>query len=170
MTAEERRLAILEQLRNTTSPLSASLLAGEYSVSRQIIVGDVALLRAGGASIIATPRGYLLQSAPSKHHAQIACCHDSDDMKKELYALVDEGCTVVDVIVEHPLYGQLTGLLGVSNRHEVDEFIKRCEEADALPLSVLTEGIHLHTIETNDPDNIKRAVMKLERLGFILSK
>ena len=60
MNAESRRQAILNQLAQANAPLSASALATRFSVSRQIIVGDIALLRAAGADISATPRGYLL--------------------------------------------------------------------------------------------------------------
>ena len=56
MRAEERRQAILEHLRQSSRPVSAGLLAERFSVSRQVVVGDVALLRASGADISATPR------------------------------------------------------------------------------------------------------------------
>ena len=48
MNAAERRGRILEYLRSSDGPLAAAALAQKLSVSRQIIVGDVALLRAGG--------------------------------------------------------------------------------------------------------------------------
>lgn len=58
MTAQERRNAILSHLQRGKSPLSATALAGLLGVSRQVIVGDVALLRAGGVQIVSTSRGY----------------------------------------------------------------------------------------------------------------
>ena len=60
MEAASRRQAILDRLRTADRPVSASALAAGLNVSRQIIVGDIALLRAGGAEISATPRGYVL--------------------------------------------------------------------------------------------------------------
>ena len=60
MRAEERRQAIRELLQNSKQPVSASVLAARFAVSRQIIVGDIALLRAAGADISATPRGYVI--------------------------------------------------------------------------------------------------------------
>ncbi|MDE6841162.1 MAG: HTH domain-containing protein, partial [Oscillospiraceae bacterium] len=60
MNATERRGRILEYLREWDRPLSATALARRLSVSRQVIVGDVALLRAAGEGITATPRGYVL--------------------------------------------------------------------------------------------------------------
>lgn len=117
MHAEERRETILKLLRQSAQPVSASTLAGQLSVSRQIIVGDIALLRAGGADILATPRGYCLQNAASAGLTRrVAVRHDEAGMEAELNTMVDNGCTVVDVIVEHPLYGQLTGPLQLSSR------------------------------------------------------
>ena len=111
MDAQERRQAIARRLERARSPVSATALAREFSVSRQIIVGDVAILRAGGQGITATPRGYMVQNAPSGLVRQIAVKHDGQAMEAELNAMVDQGCTVLDVIVDHPIYGQLTGCL-----------------------------------------------------------
>ena len=111
MDAQERRQAIARRLERARSPVSATALAREFSVSRQIIVGDVAILRAGGQGITATPRGYMVQNAPSGLVRQIAVKHDGQAMEAELNAMVDQGCTVLDVIVDHPIYGQLTGPL-----------------------------------------------------------
>ena len=103
MHAEERRETILKLLRQSAQPVSASTLAGQLSVSRQIIVGDIALLRAGGADIFATPRGYCLQNAAAAGLTRrVAVRHDEAGMEAELNTMVDNGCTVVDVIVEHP--------------------------------------------------------------------
>ena len=63
MEAASRRQAILDRLRTADRPVSASALAAGLNVSRQIIVGDIALLRAGGAEISAPPRGYVLPRA-----------------------------------------------------------------------------------------------------------
>ena len=150
MDAAARRAAILSVLERTDHPVSAAALAREFSVSRQIIVGDVALLRAGGLSIAATPRGYMLPEEHSGLVRTLACRHRADQMEDELNAIVDQGCTVIDVIVEHPIYGQLTGPLQLSSRYDVIQFVDRCRQSDALPLSNLTEGIHLHTISCPD--------------------
>ena len=119
MTTEERRNAILDTLARADQPVSAAALARRFGVSRQIVVGDVALLRAGGADISATPRGYVILPAASGLVRRLAVRHGEDGIEAELNAMVDQGCTVLDVIVEHPLYGQLTGPLQISNRYEV---------------------------------------------------
>ena len=133
MDAQQRRLEIARRLQLANAPISATALAQELSVSRQIIVGDVALLRAGGLEITATPRGYLLPKANCAMTCTFACRHRSDQMEEELNAMVDQGCTVLDVIVEHPVYGQLTAPIHVSNRYEVSQFIQRCRQSEAVP-------------------------------------
>ncbi|CDC69257.1 MULTISPECIES: transcription repressor NadR [environmental samples] len=168
MQAEERRRAILDRLRNADAPVSAAALARRFSVSRQIIVGDIALLRASGADISATPRGYVILPAATGLVRRVAVQHGPDGMEAELNAMVDQGCTVVDVIVEHPLYGQLTGPLQLSSRYDVQQFLKRCASADAQPLSNLTEGIHLHTLSCPDGDAFDRVRETLRKLGILL--
>ncbi len=167
MDSETRRKALEQRLRQADGPLSAAVLARELSVSRQIIVGDVALLRAGGLDITATPRGYLLPRPPAGVKCTFACRHRADQMEEELNAIVDQGCTVLDVIVEHPIYGQLTGPLRLSNRYDVAQFVARCREESAAPLSQLTEGVHLHTVLCPDGEAAGRVRQALEELDFL---
>ncbi len=167
MDAQQRRQHIARRLREAEGPLSAAVLARELSVSRQIIVGDVALLRAGGLDITATPRGYLLPRPPAGVKHTFACRHRADQMEEELNAIVDQGCTVLDVIVEHPIYGQLTGPLRLSSRYDVEQFVARCREEEAAPLSQLTEGVHLHTLLCPDQSAADRVRAALERLEIL---
>ena len=168
MDNHDRRNKILEKIHNSTSPVSATSLSKEMGVSRQIIVGDVALLRAEGNDILSTPRGYVAAPKEKSITRRIAVNHSAEDTQTELYILVDEGCTVEDVIVEHPIYGQLIGALSISSRYDVDEFIRKSKEENATPLSALTEGIHLHTISANTENQINRAIDKLREKGILL--
>ena len=168
MRAEERRQAILNTLNNAGHPVSATALARQFSVSRQIVVGDVALLRAAGANISATPRGYVVLREAGGLVRQVACQHDAAGMEAELNAMVDQGCTVLDVIVDHPIYGQLTGPLQLSSRYDVEQFMLRCAQADAQPLSALTEGIHLHTLSCPGEDAFQRVQAALREMGILI--
>ena len=168
MRAEERRRAILEHLRQSSRPVSAGFLAERFSVSRQAVVGDVALLRAAGADISATPRGYVILKAAGGFVRQVACCHDAAGMEAELNAVVDQGCAVADVIVDHPIYGQLTGPLQLSSRYDVRQFIQRAGAAQ--PLSLLTEGVHLHTLVCPDEDAFRRVLEELNEQDFLLDE
>ena len=170
MQAEDRRRTILKILQESAQPVSASVLAGQLSVSRQIIVGDIALLRAGGEEILATPRGYCIQRSGQGLLRRVAVRHSSEAMEAELNAIVDQGCTVVDVIVEHPLYGQLTGSLQLSNRYDVAQFIARSQSADAMPLSQLTDGLHLHTLLCSSESAFQRVTARLREQGILLEE
>lgn len=168
MEAASRRQAILDRLRTADRPVSASALAAGLNVSRQIIVGDIALLRAGGAEISATPRGYVLPRATDGITRTIACRHTLAQTGQELDILVDNGCTVLDVIVEHPVYGQLTGQLQISSRYDVEQFLARVRDSDAAPLSMLTGGLHLHTLCCPNEDAYTRACASLKAAGLLL--
>ena len=128
MTASERRQQIARLLSASQAPISATTLSQELGVSRQIIVGDIALLRAAGQEITATARGYVIP-AQNGLLRRIACMHSAGETRDALDAMVDCGCTVVDVIVEHPVYGQLTAPLHLSSRLDVDQFMKRMDGA-----------------------------------------
>lgn len=165
MDAKERRRAVLSAISQGEAPLSAGALARELGVSRQVIMGDVALLRAGGASIAATPRGYVLAGEEQAPTAAVTCRHSPQDMGRELYLMVDNGCQVVDVSVEHPVYGLITGRLELSSRYDVDRFLERA--AQGRPLSILTDGVHVHTLRFSDPAAFQRTVDALAQAGFL---
>ena len=57
-TADLRRSRILDWMRAHRSPVHGDQLARRFQVSRQCLVQDVAILRAGGQEILGTPRGY----------------------------------------------------------------------------------------------------------------
>ena len=169
MSNLQRREDILQILEGAEKPVSASALAGRFGVSRQIIVGDVALLRAGGYDIISTARGYVFATGHKGLTKTIVCCHNAQDTAKELYAIVDCGCTVVDVIVEHPVYGQITGMLQLSSRLEVEDFLSRLNEPGTAPLSSLTEGVHIHTIICPNLSAYEVLFAKLKEMNVLLN-
>lgn len=139
MQREKRKDNIIQKLQSTGSPVSASSLAKEFGVSRQIIVGDIAILRAEGHDISATPRGYMLPQVGTTPVYRIACKHDSSKILEELNAIVDCGGTLLDVSVEHPIYGELVGNLHIASRIDAKEFSDKIIESNAPPLSLLTE-------------------------------
>lgn len=170
LNAAERRQALYTLLLEADRPISASSLAGRFSVSRQVIVNDIALLRAGGLSIIATPRGYLIQPEDSGIIHHIVCRHENPaDMAEELNTIVDCGCSVLNVIVDHPIYGQLIGELCIASRFDVELFIERVRSADALPLSHLTEGVHTHTLSCPSEAAFARVEQLLQEKGILFS-
>ncbi|WP_274307570.1 transcription repressor NadR [Solibacillus daqui] len=170
LLGEERRIELLALLKNAKQPLTGTDLAKHTNVSRQVIVNDMNLLKARNEPIVATSQGYVYM-----HHVQqekftrkIVCAHKPDEAKDELFILVDCGVTVESVIVEHPVYGEITASIMVSNRLEVEQFVKRVEESNALYLSALTDGTHLHVISATSKESIKLAEAKLRERGFLI--
>ena len=171
MHTADRRQAILEKLAASPQPLSASALAGQLGVSRQIVVGDVALLRAGGARIDAPPRGYLLGAAAAGYTGLVACCHSTTEgMRRELYAVVDQGGVAVDVIVENALYGEIRANLNGASRSDVAAFVRQAETSPASLLSSMTGGVHLHTIRCADEAAFRRIQAALAEAGVLYEK
>lgn len=166
----DRKEKIIEEIKSSDKPISASKLASQCGVSRQIIVGDVALLRASGYNIIATPRGYILDNQNNECIYTIAVKHNQQSLGDELYTIVDLGGSIIDVIVDHPIYGQLAGKLHISSRYDVDQFLKKVENGKAKPLSQLTDGLHLHTIQCQNEDIYQRIIKVLDEKGYLFTK
>lgn len=170
MTGEARRKYIVETLQQNTDPVTGSKLAEETGVSRQVIVTDMALLKTSNEPIIATNRGYLYMDQDedtAMHRKVIICQHTPEQAREELEIIVDSGVTVVDVMVEHPYYGELTGSLMVRSRFDVNQFITAIHHQEAALLSELTDGIHLHTIEADAKEKISHACERLKDAGIL---
>ena len=125
--SDNRRKEILKKIKDSfPSPITASSLAEIFGVSRQIIVGDIAILRAAGEKIISTPRRYKHGEEAIKRYPYegiIVCRHFNDRLQDELYTVVDFGGVVINTSVEHPVYGQLSGILDIKSRYEADLFV-----------------------------------------------
>lgn len=171
MNGEERRKYIIHILKKNSAPVTGTALAAQTKVSRQVIVQDISLLKAGNEPIIATNRGYLLmqeRGAGSLFKRVIAVNHSPEDTEAELQIIVDAGVTVVDVTVEHSFYGELTGSLMISSRYDVEQFVQGFTKENAALLSVLTGGVHLHALEADAIEKLDRACAGLEQAGFLL--
>ena len=168
MDADSRRKHILKAISDANSPISATSLAKNLNVSRQVIVGDIALLRAGGYDIIATARGYMLPTFKETNQYKIVCHHSPEDTRNELYVIVDLNAQVLNVRVEHEVYGEITGHLNLSTRKDVDLFMERVENSEVKLLSELTMGIHIHTIACTDKNHFDKVYHALDAAGYLL--
>lgn len=167
MTNAERRYEVLQALKDAERPVSATVIANRLEVSRQIIVGDVALLRASGVDIVANSRGYIMGSR-AKGRYVVVCRHSEDAMSRELELMVDHGCTVLNVAVEHPVYGQIVGRLDLSTREDVEEFMAKVRMGSAKPLSDLTDGVHTHTLYCTKKKSFEALREALRAEGFLV--
>lgn len=171
LQGKERRETLLHWLMTSNQPLTGTELANRANVSRQVIVQDISLLKAKSHPILATSNGYLYMNETAENGVitqVIACNHEGKETREELYTIVDYGCKVNDVIIEHPVYGELKASLMVSNRAEVDRFIARMETEKAPLLLELTGGIHNHTITAKEKWQMDQAIQALREKGYLL--
>lgn len=170
LPAAARRAQLLAVLEATGAPVAGDALAERFGISRQAIVHDVAILRAAGEPIVATVRGYLLATAAGRlpHRRVVAVRHGPEEAEAELLALVDLGVRVVDVVVEHPVYGELRGQLQLASPADVRAWAEATRSSGVRLLSELTEGIHLHALEAPTAALLERARSVLAERGYLL--
>ena len=171
MEGDTRRKKILEVLSEGQSPISGTELAGMMGVSRQVIVQDIALLRASNKNILSTNKGYILfeeNRKPEYCRRTVKVRHENGEIMKELNMIVDSGARVLDVVVEHDIYGQIMVDLIINNRADVENFVRKVEENKTRPLNELTEGIHFHTIEAENDKILEKAEKSLREAGFLM--
>lgn len=164
-----RRKEIVELLRRSEKPLSGSELAKAFGVSRQVIVQDIALLRATDKNILSTNKGYVLFHPGDSFlsaRRTMPVFHTDEETKEELYLIVDNGGKVRDVVVEHEIYGQITAELILKNRRDVDEFIEKMFRIGDRPLKELTGGVHFHTVEADSGQILDHIEKQLRERGF----
>lgn len=167
MSGEERRTSILNIICNSKTPISGGKLSKELNVSRQIIVSDIALLRASGYDIISTNRGYVINN-PSGISFIIKVNHTDEQIEDELNTIVDLGGTVVDVFVNHKVYGRISANLNIRSRRNVMEFINGIKSGKSTPLKNITSNYHYHTITAESNDIIKLIKEELNNKGYLI--
>lgn len=169
MEGEQRRKKLLELLSEQTTPISGSELAKQLGVSRQVIVQDIALLRATNKNILSTTRGYLLYyQEPKKVNRCFYVRHTTDQIEDELCTIVDLGGTVLDVIVSHDIYGTIQADLMIRNRQDISEFIHKVQQKQTVPLKELTGSCHYHTVETDTNETLDCIEAALKKKGYLL--
>lgn len=167
---EQRRKEIFDILNESEKAISATALAEKFSVTRQIIVADIALLRAAGNPIRSEHRGYVLDKPRAGIYKKIVCRHRQEDVQDEFYAVVDNGGVLLDVQVEHPIYGQISANLSITSRRDADAFLTMSRLSGASQLSDLTGGVHIHTVIVQSEDDFNAICERLKRLGILITE
>lgn len=170
MDSEARREYIMQALKKAQKPITGTALATACDVSRQIIVGDVAILRAQGIDVISTPRGYQLVGHSGGVRRVFVCCHGWDKMEEELLAIVDNGGVVRNVCVEHEVYGTLEAALDLHSRRDVQQYMKHMEKSRAELLSRISGGIHTHLVEAPSEDDMIAITEALRQAGVLYTQ
>ena len=168
MTTQQRRDEIICILKESNKPIKGNSLSERFNVTRQVIVKDIAILRASGIEIIATPEGYIFNSGLNKIKRIIAVNHDKSNIQKELEIIISHGGIVEDVIIEHLVYGEIKASLMIKNIREMRNFINKFNQGNMNPLLELTEGVHLHTIYADTEEDIDNILLELEKENFLV--
>jgi len=170
MNSKERREYIKNLLIKNNISYKGQFLAEKLGVTRQVIVKDIAIIRAEGVNIIATPKGYLIPSEETNYVRRvIAVSHEREDIYDELECIVKFGGIVEDVTVDHSLYGEIRAMLMVKTLMDIEEFTKKLKDSSAQPLSYLTNGIHLHTIRADNEEIIECIIKELKDKNYLIS-
>lgn len=167
MTGAERREGIIKQMQENRTPVSGQKLADGFGVSRQVIVQDIALIRAAGHDIISTNRGYIL-NAPQKVSRVYPVLHSDEMLENELCSIVDLGGCVENVMVEHEVYGHLEAELNLNSRRKVKEFVDEISSGKSSPLKRLTSDYHAHTITADSEATLDMIEQMLKDKGILL--
>lgn len=168
MDGQTRRIEMIKMLQEATKPMSGAKLGNAFGISRQVVVQDIALLRAEGYDLLATARGYILnQEAGNMVRRVILVKHTAEQMEDELNTVVDNGGRVRNVIVSHSVYGDLTGDLMLKTRRDVKAFAEKVGHNEATLLSVLTAGVHMHTIEAPTEEELDIIEEELRQKGYL---
>lgn len=167
MKSSERRKSLITLLLNSQEPLSGGDLAEKFGVSRQIIVGDIAVLRASGYEIISTHHGYIVNRTPLVERV-FKVRHSREQTEDELSLIVGLGGTVVDVFVWHKVYGKLEAKLNIFSDMHIRQFIEGVRSGKSTELMNITGGYHYHTVRAESEEILDSIYSALEERGYIV--
>lgn len=167
MSGEQRRQEIYNYITDSEKPVSGTKISQMFSVSRQVIVQDIALLRAEGKDIISTNRGYICRE--KKAISRIFYVHHDDDrILEELNLIVDLGGNAQDVFVQHEIYGELRAELAVDSRKKAAEFMNSIKSGKSSPLNTITSGYHYHTVFAESEEVLDAIEGELKLKNFLV--
>ena len=168
MKGNERRECIRKDLMKSLKATKGAELAGKYGVSRQVIVQDIALLRAVGEQIISTADGYIYFSFHMNMPKRVfAVRHGEDEIEKELITIIELGGSLINVFIHHPIYGDLVADMHIDNKNKMREYIHKCDVTEFKPLMLLTDNVHYHTVEANSEEDLDSIEKALNDLGYL---
>lgn len=169
LEGKERRAKIFEDISKAEDSITGAALAKKYGVSRQVIVQDIALLRASGCRVMSTAEGYMTSGDDELTCKRVfAVKHNKEEIEEELNLIVDNGGNVLNVIVSHPVYGEIGVDMMIANRRGVKSFVEKLRLDSSVPLMNLTKGEHLHVVEAVNEEALDDIENALKQKGFLL--
>ena len=166
MNTGERRGEILKILKQAEVPIAARELAGRFGVSRQVIVQDLAVIRASTPGILSTTKGYVMEQ-DSSCTREFKVRHSQDKAAQELNLIVDCGGHVKNISISHRVYGRVSAEMDIRSRQDVSEFIQALQNSRSTVLSSATSGYHYHTIRAESKEILDIIQEELQKAGFL---
>ena len=157
MNTAQRRTEILKLLQQEEKPVAARAMASQFGVSRQVIVQDMAVIRASTPGILSTTRGYVLQ-----HDKDIACTREFKVRHGQEHA-----GRVKNISISHRVYGRVTAEMDIRSRQDVNEFVQAINNSHSSVLSSATSGYHYHLIEASSQERLDLIGEQLKKAGFL---
>lgn len=171
LTGTERRKILLSLMQQSAAPIPGSALGKKTGVSRQVVVQDIALLRTEGYPILSTTKGYCLERMDRSRCARTyKVCHTDDQVEDELESVVDLGGMVLDVTVNHRVYGKMTAPLNIRSRRDVRAFVDNIRSGKSVPLLNVTSGYHFHTVAADSEAILDEIEDMLRRKGYLAQR
>lgn len=171
ITGENRRKQILQMLKEQGAPLSGTALAKALGVSRQVIVQDIALMRAENISILSTNKGYLHRTEEAENSQPkrvFYVKHTTEQVLDEFLTIIELGGRVLDVAVEHEIYGYIQVDLLIETPQDARDFADKLSNCRDNPLKVLTDDCHYHTVEAPSEKLLDLIEKELGEKGYLL--
>lgn len=169
MSGDKRREKIIDIIRQSDKPVSGTKLANEFGISRQVIVQDIAILRAADNIIISTNRGYIIQGE-NNFTRVLKLTHTDKEIETELNTVVDLGGKVIDVFVKHKVYGVISAQLDINSRRDVKLLLQDINDGKSAPLKNITSNYHYHTIAAKSKEELDLIEEELKQKGFLIEK
>lgn len=167
MKGKERRKEIVAIIMAAEEPVSGSALSERLGVSRQIIVQDIAMLRAEGYEVLSTHQGYIITQGPFAERV-IKLRHTSEQTEDELTTIVNLGGTVVNVFVWHKVYGKVEAGMNIFSKRGIAQFMEGIKSGKSSELMHITSGYHYHTVRAESEELLDEIVAALDKKGYIV--
>lgn len=167
MKAAARRNEILSLLGNASAAIPAGILSDKFAVSRQVIVQDIAVLRASGYEVISTNRGYMLGGAAHTRRV-FKCRHTLGELVEEAELILGCGGRIEDVFVNHRVYGRISARLDLITRTHAEELHRSLVSGASKPLMSVTDGYHYHTVCAESEAKLDEMEGALRTAGYLI--
>ena len=148
--------------------MAARALAAQFGVSRQVIVQDMAVIRASAPGILSTTKGYVLQQdKDSACTREFKVRHGQEQAAEELNLIVDCGGRVKNISISHRVYGRVSAEMDIRSRQDVNEFVQAINSSHSTVLSSATSGYHYHTVRAERVEILDMIQEELQKKGLL---